>query len=154
MKRNRKTTLMMVLLVSSAILLGGCGGGGSGKRLTKEQFVSKANALCAAFNKQVKAIPAPKTDAEALASLDKLLPLDRKLIADVKKLKPPVNEEATVKRVVTLGEEQAVRVKDLIAAVKAKDKPKLNTIISAGDKNDKESKALFKQLGLTECQKN
>jgi len=45
-------------------------------------------------------------------------------------------------------------VKDLIAAVKAKDKPKLNTIISAGDKNDKESKALFKQLGLTECQKN
>ena len=153
MKRNRKTTSMMVLLVSSVIVLGGCGGGGSGKRLTKEQFAAKADALCAAFNKKANAGPTPKTDADAEASLEKLIPLDRKLIADINKLKPPASEEATVKRVVTLGEEQAARVEDLIAAVKAKDKPKLNTLISAGDKNDKESKALFKQLGVTECQK-
>jgi hypothetical protein len=152
MKRKR-TVAMTVFLLSVAIVLGGCGGGGS-KRLTKEQFAAKADALCAAYNKHVNAVPTPKSDAEAMASLEKLLPLNRKLVADVKALKPPASEEATVKRVVTLGEEQAVRIDDLIAAVKAKNKTKLNTIIKAGDANAKESKALFKQLGLTECQKS
>jgi len=152
MKRNRKTTAAVVLFLSGAILLGGCGGGS--KRLSKEQFAAKANALCAAFNKQVNAVSTPTTDAEALTSLGKLLPLDRKLVTDIKKLKPPASEEASVKRLVALGEEQAVRVADLIAAVKAKDKVKLNTIVSEGDANDKESKALFKKLGLTECAKS
>ncbi len=151
MKRQR-TVMVVVLLLAGAIVLGGCGGGS--KRLTKEQFAAKANTLCAAYNKQVNAVPTPKTDAEALASLEKLLPLNRKRVADGNALKPPASEEATVKRAVTLGEEQAVRIDDLIAAVKAKDKLKLNSIIKAGDANSKESKALFKQLGLSECQKS
>ncbi|MGD0272703.1 MAG: hypothetical protein ABSB96_03120 [Gaiellaceae bacterium] len=154
MQPNRRTTVVGTLLVAGVIVVTGCGGGGGGKRLSKKEFAAKANELCAAYNKKVNAVPTPKTDAEALASLDKLLPLDKKLIADVKNLKPPASEEATVKRVVTLGEEQAARIEALIAAVKAKDKATLNTLISEGDKNDKESKALFKQLGITECQKS
>ena len=51
MKRKR-TVAMTVFLLSVAIVLGGCGGGGS-KRLTKEQFAAKADALCAAYNKHV-----------------------------------------------------------------------------------------------------
>lgn len=149
---KRRLGTVVLLALGAVLVLSSCGGGGS-KRLTKEQFAAKADALCAAFNKKANAGPTPKTDADAEASLEKLIPLDRKLIADINKLKPLASEEATVKRVVTLGEEQAARVEDLIAAVKAKDKPKLNTLISAGDKNDKESKALFKQLGVTECQK-
>lgn len=149
---KRRLGTVVLLALGAVLVLSSCGGGG-GKRLTKEEFAAKTNALCAAFNKQVNAVAKPKTIDEAVASLNKLLPIDKKLVADVKNLKPPANEEATVKRVVTLGEEQATRVENLIAAIKAKDNAKMTKLIAEGDKSDKESKALFTQLGITECQK-
>jgi protein-tyrosine-phosphatase len=151
---KRRLGTLGLLALSAVLLLCSCGGGSSSKRLTKEQYAAKADALCAAFNTQVKAIGTPKTMTAILASFDKILPLDKKLIADVKKLNPPANEAAAAKRVVTLGDEQATRVADLIAAIKAKDMTKMNTLIAAGNANQKESKALFTQLGVTECQKS
>ena len=152
MAKSRLGTLAL-LVIGAVLVLSSCGGGGS-KRLTKEQFAAKADALCAAFHKKVNAVPTPTTADETVAYLEKLLPLDEKLIADIKNLKPPANEEATVKRVGALGEEQSItRVKNLIAALKANDQAKVKTLIAEGDKNANEMKALFEQLGITECQK-
>ena len=140
-------------MIGAVLVLSSCGGGGS-KRLTKEQFAAKADALCAAFHTKVYAIPAPTTADETVAYLEKLLPLDEKLIADIGKLKPPANEKATVKRVAAIGEEQSItRVENLIDALKAKDQAKVKTLLAEGGKNASEMKALFEQLGITECQK-
>lgn len=157
---KRRLGIAGLLALGAVLLLCSCGGGSSStssstsssssQRLTREQYAAKANALCAAFNKQEKATGTSPT----LAQIEKLLPIDRKLVADVKKLEPPANEQADVDRVIALGEEQATRVENLIAAIKAKDKAKVISLIAAGDANDRESTALFVKLGITECQKS
>ena len=149
---KRRLGTVVLLALGAVLVLSSCGGGGS-KRLTKEQFAAKANTLCAAFNKQVKAAGSPATIADAIAMYKTLVPVDRKLIADVKKLQPPANEAADAKRVVTLGEEQATRVEALIAALNKNDTKQANTLIAGGDANQKESKTIFTKLGAPECAK-
>jgi hypothetical protein len=141
-----------LLGIGLVLVLCSCGGSGS-KRLTKEQFATKANALCTTFNEKVKASGTPKTMAAQIAQTKKLLPLDRKLVADVEKLKPPASEQATVNRVVTLGKEQADRIEALLAAIDKKDTAQIKKLVAEGDANDKETKALFRQLGVQQCAK-
>lgn len=149
--KKRWLAVFGLLAIAAALALSSCGGGSSGKRLTKQQFTAKANALCAAFNKQTKAAGTPKTTAEQIAQIEKLLPADRKLVSDVSKLTPPASEQAALNHVVKLGNEQADRIETLIAAIKAKDQAKVTSLIAAGDKNNTETNTLFKQLGLSEC---
>ena len=68
--------------------------------------------------------------------------------------KPPADEEATVNRIVQLGKEQATRIEDMLAALKAGDMAKVNKLTKEGDASDSESKALFRKIGITECNKN
>jgi hypothetical protein len=148
---KRRLGTLCLLVIGAVLVLTSCGGGS--KRLTKEQFAAKANTLCAAFNKQVNAVPTPKTIAEAATSFEKLLPLDRKLVADMKALKPPANEEKAVNQAIALGEDQANRADALIAALKKNDLTKVNALIKEGNTNTAKSKPLFTQIGATECAK-
>jgi hypothetical protein len=153
MKPCRHTAVVGALLVAGVIVVTGCGGGGGGKRLTKEEFAAKANALCVAFNKQVDTIGNPQTMSEALDAFGKLLPLDRKLVADMEKLRPPADLEQRVKRAVQLGKEQVARAEALIAAVKTGDMVKANQLLYAGNVNTVESKKIFTELGAPDCAK-
>jgi len=152
--KKRRLGIVSLLGIGLVLVLCSCGGGSSNKRLTKEQFAAKANALCVTFNKQVSAIGKPKTTAEQIARVKKLLPLDRKLVADVEKLNPPTSEAAAAKRVVALGKEQADRIDALLAAISKKDAAQIKKLIAQGDANQKESEALFTKLGIKECATN
>jgi hypothetical protein len=151
MQPGRSAVLVGALLVAGAIAVTGCGGGS--KRLSKEQFAAKANALCTAFNAKVKAVGNPQTVADLTAAVEKLLPLDKKLVADFAALKPPADEEKTVKRLIQLGNEQSTRIEKMLAALKANDMATVTKLTTEGDANDKESKTLFRQIGVTECNK-
>lgn len=149
--KKRRLGIVGLLGIGLVLVLCSCGGGSSNKRLTKEQFAAKANALCATFNKKVSAVGTPKNMAEQITAIKKLLPLDRKLIADVEKLNPPASEAVSVKRVVTLGKEQADHIDALLAAMSKKDATQIQKLTTEGDANQKETRALFRQLGLQEC---
>ncbi|MGD0167331.1 MAG: hypothetical protein ABSC51_08585 [Gaiellaceae bacterium] len=141
-----------VLMIGAVLVLCGCGGGS--KRLTKAQFAAKANALCAAYQVKVRSLGQPKTTVAKIAGIKTLLPYDRKLVADLKKLKPPANEEATVKRVLTLSNEQADRIEALLAAIEKRDLPQVRKLIAEGDANAKETKTIFRRLHTPECVKS
>jgi hypothetical protein len=154
MKKRRLGTVGL-LAIGLVLVLCSCGGGSSAnKRLSKAQFASKADSLCAAFNAEVKKAGSPQNTAEVVVFYNKLLPLDQKLVSDFAKLKPPANEQATVSRLVTLGKEQAVRAKALIAAIKKNDLTTARKFIAEGNANSKESKTLFGQIGSAECAKS
>ena len=46
------------------LLAAGCGGGGSDTRLSREEFESQANAICAKYQKQLDAIGTPSSVEE------------------------------------------------------------------------------------------
>jgi hypothetical protein len=151
--KKRRLGIVGLLAIGLVLVLSSCGGGSS-KRLTKEQFAAKANALCVSFNNEVKKAGSPATTAQAIAYFNKLLPLDKKLVADVDKLKPPAGDEASVNRIVTLGKEQVTRAEALVAAIQKKDLTLANKLSKEGSANSKESKTLFNKLGIKECAKS
>ena len=141
-----------LLVIGMVLVLSSCGGGSS-KRLTKEQFVTKANALCASFNKEVNKAGDPTTPAQAIAYFNKLLPLDKKLVGGIDKLKPPSSEEANVNRIVALGKEEIARAEATLAAIKKNDLTLANKLTAENKTKSTESKTLFNKLGINECAK-
>jgi hypothetical protein len=153
MKRSRQITVLGILLISGAILLGGCGGGGGGggDRLTKDEYAAKANALCAGFEGTSSALWSSTTSAEIIAGLDKLLPIEQKLVTDLKKLNPPADEEATAKKAIALGEEVTSGEEELNAALKKGDMTKAQKMIPPLSSKGNQANALFRQLGAKKC---
>ncbi|MGD0167333.1 MAG: hypothetical protein ABSC51_08595 [Gaiellaceae bacterium] len=151
MKRSRQVLALAGLLVSGALVFGGCGGGGS-KRLSKGQFASKANALCAAYTKKIDVLPEPKNAAEGASMVAREIPLFEQLVSDVKKLNPPADEAAKVRRVIALGADDLQLLRDYEKALKAGDSAKASSLQRQGDSNRAESSRLFHELGITACE--
>lgn len=152
--RKRGLGIVGLLAIGAMLVLSGCGGGGGDKRLTKEEFAAKANALCTDFNKANSAAGNPSDVKGAIAYFEKLIPLYKKQVEGFGKLKPPADEETSVNRIITLGNEQATRAEDLVAALKKGDMTKANNLVAEGNTNSKETKTLFTELGATVCAKS
>ena len=86
----RRAALIALALV---VLLPGCGGG-SGKPLTKEEYASKADAICGKYNEQTNALANPKNLSDLAKVADKTLPILDHAIRDIDKLEPPASEKA------------------------------------------------------------
>jgi len=151
--KKRRLVIMGLFAIGAVLVLCSCGGGGGNKRLTKEQFAAKANAICVSFNNANSATGTPANINEAIAQVEKLTPLYEKRITDLGKLKPPSNEQAAVNRVVALEKKRTSLAKDVLAALKKNDVVTANKLIQSGKVDNKEAKGLFKTLGLTACSK-
>jgi hypothetical protein len=77
---------------------GGSGGGGGGERLSRADYAAKADALCIKYNQKTKSIGQAKNLEEVAAAFDKALPILDNALADLRRLKPPANEQATADR--------------------------------------------------------
>ncbi|MHB8060652.1 MAG: hypothetical protein ACYDHO_07470, partial [Gaiellaceae bacterium] len=99
MTQARKITGLAIPIVFASILLGGCGNGDR-KPLTKTEFASKANAICAPLREKVASVDAStgslKEDATITAEA---LPLMDDQVARLKKLVPPAGQQKTFDRV-------------------------------------------------------
>jgi hypothetical protein len=144
---------MVVLLVSGAIVLGGCGGGGSGKRLSKAEFAAKVSALCTDYQKKINAFENPQSDEEAVKLMKKYKGLFAQIVAETKKLKPPADEQASVDRILTVGQQQLDIIDRMVAALEKNDQEEFQKLVKSGDAMDRESNRIFRQLGATACAK-
>jgi hypothetical protein len=82
-----RQALYVVVVV---VIVAGCGGG---KSLSKEEYASRADAVCAKYNEQIKALKDPSNLSELADVADKTLPILDNAINDLKKLKPPANKQ-------------------------------------------------------------
>ena len=57
-------------------------------------------------------------------------------------------------KIVALEKNEADLAKQLLAALKKSDTSKANQLVLSGNANSKKAKALYTQLGLTECSKS
>lgn len=149
MKESRPIITVGVLLIVAAIVLGGCGGGGD--RLTKEEFAAKVNQLCLDNRKKTEALGAPKGTAATVKMLRKYNALFGKMVADLKKLRPPNDEQAAVDRLLTIAGDQLDIVDRMITAAKKNDSELFYELVKEGDATDNESNRIFRRLGITAC---
>jgi hypothetical protein len=143
-----------VLLLATCAVLAGCGSSGE-KRLSKEEYAHRADAICARFNRQQPSLPNLQNvtvkQVEQLAS--QTIPLLDRTIADLKRLRPPKDEEA--KALLWLASLQDLRAD----AVKIRDRAHANdlagvaALVGPSNRDERTSERLAAALGTSVCSK-
>jgi hypothetical protein len=77
-----------------AALVGGCGGDG---RLSHDEFVKRADAICSAYRDSTQRVAHPRSYARVLAYVKKTLPMYEAALRKLEELKPPKRDEAAVR---------------------------------------------------------
>jgi hypothetical protein len=77
-----------------AALAGGCGGDG---RLSHDEFVKRADAICSAYRGSTQRLVQPRSYARVLAYVKETLPYYEAALRTLEDLKPPKRDETAVR---------------------------------------------------------
>jgi hypothetical protein len=146
--RTRATAVVAGLL---ALTLAGCGGGGGGGRLSRDAYVTKADAICASYVKQRARLPAPTSIEAVPAYADGALPLLDAGLKDLRRLRPPAEMEDGVSAWLKALGDGRNALDDLRTAAKAGDNTKARELGSKAAQIHSHVAALAGSLGLTAC---
>ena len=146
----RCAVLALALLI---VVAAGCGSGGE-KRLSREEYANRADAVCRRTNRLTQS-PGDISSMPALARFaDRTLkPLDRAL-ADLRALRPPEDEQATVDawlRQLARLRADAVQIRD---RARANDARGVSTVALAATRRNDRFKELATQLGMSVCSRD
>jgi hypothetical protein len=148
----RRASFLLLAIVVAA----GCGGGGGagGKRLSREEYASKADAICRKYNEQAKLLAAPRNLSEVGKAFDKALPLLGTAIKDLHKLKPPASEQARADRWLAQVENLKNDLAEIRDKAKGNDQQGVQVTFRKATLHDQLGNQLATKLGMTACNKN
>jgi hypothetical protein len=142
-----------LIALALAVLLPGCGGA-SGKPLTKEEYASKADAVCGKYNEQIKSFANPKNLSDLAKVADKTLPILDQAIADLTKLKPPASEKALADQWLTQVRGLKSDLQEIRDKAKTGDLQAVQAVVPRATDHNSKSNALAGQLGMSVCNKD
>jgi hypothetical protein len=147
----RASPLLAVAAVG--LVAGGCGS--DGQRLTKDEFVSDANAICAKWEKRVQSQMSgvPTGDEKQLASsIDKALPVIRKGNDELRSLTPPESLQGRFERWMEIADAEVDAARKLRDALRDNNRSAIQAAFIELQKKDVAQHRLARQeLGLTGC---
>jgi hypothetical protein len=143
----RRASFVALLLL---VLLPGCGGGNGATPLTKEEYASRADAICGKYNQQTKTRnPSNLTGLAKVA--DKTLSILDKAITDLKQLKPPASEKAIADQWLTQVENLKSDLAEIRDKAKANDTPGVQAVLPKAQDHNTRSNELASRLGMSVC---
>jgi hypothetical protein len=133
-----------------ALLATGCGGG-DGARLSKQEFQTQANAICAKYEKQLKAIGSPTSIEEIPDLVDQALVILDKEIDEVSALNPPEELQGNFDKMLAATGRTKAAASDLSEAAKAGDQAAVQKALEEGNAASNDADELAANLGLGDC---
>jgi hypothetical protein len=152
-------------VVVAAVVVAGCGGGSSsstgasgasgasGAALSKDEFVSQANAICKEANDKIASLKALASNqlSDVQATLKEELPVNQAAYDKFTALTPPQELQAQFDQLVATAKAQIALVQQL---VNTNDVNQANTIIAQGKTLGDKFDSTAQSMGLTECAKD
>jgi len=142
------------LLLLAIALAAGCGGSSSGQRLTREQYAAKADAICSKYKQKTDALSRPATLSELADVSDQVLPLLHDAQKELRRLRPPQNEEATANAWIDEFDVIVADVERIRDAARKKDTEAVQAAATPALQHDQHANNLATQLGMTVCNKD
>jgi predicted nucleic acid-binding Zn-ribbon protein len=136
-----------------ALLAAGCGGGGE-EPLSKAEFQSQANAICAKYEKQLNALGAPSSIDEIPDLVQQALVILNKEIDEIAALNPPDEQQSDFDKLIAASNKTKAAANDLSAAAKSGDQAAVQKALEDGNAASDEADQLATGLGLGECNTN
>ncbi|MGH2996554.1 MAG: hypothetical protein ACRDON_11665 [Gaiellaceae bacterium] len=141
------------LLVGGAMLAAGCGGGGGGggERLSLEELITQADAICAKYEEQLNALETPQSleDVERLAEEGK--PIVEEGVNELKALEPPEDLEDEWDKLMEQNDANVALIDELSEAAASGDQARVQEVAAEAQRQDEETDQLAREIGLEEC---
>ena len=116
-------------ILAAAALVSGCAGGRGSDRLTKEEYIQQADAICAESIEKIKALGEPQ-DLAGLAALSKqAVEIAEDQLAQLRALVPPEEIEEQVNRAYDLVDQQNDVARQIVAAAEAGDTAEVQQLV-------------------------
>ena len=146
----RRAALIALALV---FVLPGCGGA-NGNPLTKEEYASKADAICGKYNQQTKSLSTPKNLSDLAKVADKTLPILDHAIKDLTKLHPPASEKALSDQWLAQVRNLKGDLQEILDRAKSGDLAAVQAVVPKATDHNSQSNQLATQLGMSVCNKD
>jgi hypothetical protein len=157
-------------VVAIGLVVAGCGGGGSSTTsgatgasgasgatgatpLSKDEFVSQANAICKESNDKIAAMKAPASNqlSDVQAAIKEELPVEQETYDKFTALTPPTELQAQFDQLAAAAKAQIALAQQLINANNADE---ANAIIAKAKTLGNKADSAAQSIGLTECAKD
>jgi hypothetical protein len=138
----------------------GCGGGGGGERLSKSDFITKADAICTAAHAKEQAIDFPSVDPQSATNdqlnqladaIDKATDVDRNEISDLRDLRPPEDFDQGFGESMNELSEGLDHADKAAAAARKGDKENVTKELAAVEAKANEANDRARSYGLKVC---
>ncbi len=140
-----------LLAVGALVLAAAAAGCGGDDRLSRDEYIKQADAICAKYEKRLDALPEPKNVEDLQRLVAEGLPIAREGINELKKLKPPEDLEAKVNQWHERNEANLDKIEELVQAAEQGDEQKIQTLAAEADENEQEADRLAREIGLDDC---
>jgi Tfp pilus assembly protein PilP len=137
---------MFVLAV--LVLAAGCGGD---DRLSREEFVSEAEAICEDFDQRVNEVDEPQNADDIERYVNEVRPVVEDGLNELKGIQPPEEFEGQWNELVAMNDESLQALDDLAEAAANRDEDRLEEITEEASRRDEESDRIAQELGLQKC---
>jgi hypothetical protein len=149
-----RAVMLTALAALAAAIAAGCGGGGDGERLTREEYIQQADAICADVNQQIEALGEP-TSLQGLATIGaEAVSATEQGLDALRELQAPEEFEAQVNEAYDLLERQNELGREVVDAAEAGDEAEVNRLIDEISTVDEQADQIAQDLGLQECGKD
>jgi outer membrane murein-binding lipoprotein Lpp len=136
-----------LIAAAAATVVAGCGS----SRLSHDEFVAKATAICADYNAQVRKLRRPRTVSEIETYARRVLVAYRGALERLEALRPPKSDEVTVKAWLAGDRKVAADVERVAAAARTRRIPAVQAARDRAAVDNERSDRLAESLGLREC---
>jgi hypothetical protein len=138
----------LVLLGAVTVLaVAGCGD----SRLTHEQLLNQADAVCATYNRATVRLAQPRTLRQIRRFTARVLPAYRRAIAKLDALRPPKEDENAFDAWLAADRRIQLDVEELARAAKRSDAHAVRAAVAQASADDARSSRLANALGLSIC---
>lgn len=156
--RRAFAALGLVLVVG----VGGCGDEpkrtatttADDQRLTREEYVRRADAICADYDRRLDDLPDPEDVGEVAELAEEAFPIVQEGIRKLRELRPPQELGPQVEAWLRLNDANARSIHSLEEAAGDGDVRRVQEIASEAAENERRADELAKELGLEECAKS
>jgi hypothetical protein len=119
--------------------------------MLKQDFIAKADLLCADANRKFSAVPDPTTPKQFVSAIDQTLAINDKLVADLRALFVPEADRQAFEDVLAANGKVASTLNELKPAVQAGDQKKVETLGSNVDTAIADANKKADAFGFKDC---
>jgi hypothetical protein len=141
------------MFTAAVVASAGCGGGGGqgDDRLTKEEFIAQADAICKEANDKLDALGEPANIEEVATFAEDAIAIQEDALARLRALKPPAEDEATLNEAYALLDQQVELGRQIVTAAEAGDVAAIEEIVAQGEPINDQADQIATDYGLKEC---